>query len=73
LGFCSAYIHSFERFLIQLFNGVLGIYQFSSFLVIDENVKKCVKKHRFSNFLGPALKKGTEVQAENTLKVIWAL
>ncbi len=32
--------------------------------------KKCVIKHRFSNFLGPALKKGTEMQAENTLKVI---
>jgi hypothetical protein len=33
-------------------------------------MKKCVKKDRFSNFLGPALKKGTEVQPENTLKVI---
>ncbi len=27
-------------------------------------------KHRFSNFLRPALKKVTEVQPENTLKVI---
>jgi hypothetical protein len=40
--------------------------QFSSFLVIDENVKK----YRFSNFLGPALKKSSYLQAENTLKVI---
>jgi hypothetical protein len=30
LGFCSAYIYSFERFFCQLFNGVLGIWQFSS-------------------------------------------
>jgi hypothetical protein len=77
LGFCSAYIYSFERFFSQLFNNGLEICQFSSFFVIDENVGKRVNKYRFSKFLGPALKKSTYLQAGNTLKVmkflLWAL
>jgi hypothetical protein len=55
LGFCSAYIYSFERFFSQLFNGVHGNLPFSSFLVIDENVKKIGKKHINLKLFGLAL------------------
>ncbi len=67
--FQHIYSHS-KGFLVSFQWCTWKICQFSNFLVVDENVKKCAKKYWFSNFLGPALKKSTYLQAENTLKVI---